>query len=87
MKRQRMQRKVCLTFTVILSLLLELLEAGTPIHVVTRMMRHGDSKVTLEHYAHVVGDAERVASERLSHKIEAQLESEPEMESASIKTA
>ena len=63
----------------------ELLEAGTPIHVVTRMMRHGDTKVTLEHYAHVVGDAERVASER--HKIEAQLESEPEMESASIKTA
>lgn len=62
-------------------------DAGMPIHVVTRMMRHGDSKVTLEHYAHVVGDAERVASERLSHKIEAQLESEPEMESASIKTA
>jgi len=44
------------------------------------MMRHGGSKVTLEHYAHVVGDAERVASERLSRKIEAQLESEPEME-------
>ena len=65
----------------------ELLEAGTPIHVVTRMMRHGDSKVTLEHYADVVGDAERVASERLSHEIEAQFESEPEMESASIKTA
>ena len=37
----------------------ELLEAGTPIHVVTRLMRHGDSKVTLNHYAHVVGDAER----------------------------
>jgi integrase len=29
----------------------ELLESGTPIHVVKRMMRHGDSKVTLDHYA------------------------------------
>jgi len=30
----------------------ELLESGTPIHIVTRLMRHGDSKVTLNHYAH-----------------------------------
>lgn len=59
----------------------ELLEAGTPIHVVTRMMRHSDSKVTLDHYAHIVGDAERVASERLSTKLGVQLESEPELES------
>ena len=65
----------------------ELLECGTPIHVVTRMMRHGDSQVTLNHYAHIVGDAERVASERLSTKIGAQLESGPELESVSIKTA
>jgi len=65
----------------------ELLESGTPIHIVTRMMRHGDSKVTLEHYAHIVGDAERVASERLSRKIAAQLESDPELESVSVKTA
>ena len=65
----------------------ELLEAGTPIHVVTRLARHGDPKVTLGHYAHVVGDAERVASERLSRKIGAQLESELEMESAKVKTA
>ena len=28
----------------------ELLESGTPIHIVTRLMRHGHSKVTLEHY-------------------------------------
>jgi len=35
----------------------ELLEPGTPIHVVTRMKR-GDSRVTLDHYAHIVGDAE-----------------------------
>src|SRR5262249_30761486 len=51
----------------------ELLESGTPIHIVTRLMRHGDSKVTLDHCAHIVGDAERAASERLSRKIEAQL--------------
>ena len=59
----------------------ELLESGTPIHVVTRMMRHGDSKVTLNHYAHIVGDAERVASERLSDKLRVQLESEIQLES------
>src|SRR5258705_13735410 len=29
------------------------------LHVVTRLMRHADSKVTLDHYAHIVGDAER----------------------------
>jgi hypothetical protein len=44
----------------------ELLESGTPIHVVTRLMRHADSNVTLEHYAHIVGDAERIASPRSS---------------------
>ncbi len=65
----------------------ELLEAGTPIHIVTRLMRHGDSKVTLDHYAHIVGDAERAASERLSQRIGSQLESEPEMESVSAQTA
>ena len=32
-------------------------------------MRHADSNVTLEHYAHIVGDAERVASENFSHQI------------------
>ena len=59
----------------------ELLESGTPIHIVTRLMRHGDSKVTLDHYAHVVGAAERAASERFSQKIGLQLESDPELES------
>lgn len=58
----------------------ELLEAGTPIHVVTRLMRHADSNVTLEHYAHIVGDAERVASEKFSRRIGSQLEPEPELE-------
>jgi len=65
----------------------ELLESGTPIHVVTRLMRHGDPKVTLEHYAHIIGNAERVASERLSSKIEAQLESGPQLESEKVRTA
>jgi hypothetical protein len=51
------------------------------------MMRHGDSKVTLDHYAHIVGDAERVASERLSVKLEAQLEPEPELEPVSVQSA
>jgi integrase len=69
----------------------ELLESGTPIHVVTRLMRHADSKVTLEHYAHIVGDAERVASEKFSQRIGqniTQLESDSELESTSaVKTA
>lgn len=69
----------------------ELLESGTPIHVVTRLMRHADSKVTLEHYAHIIGDAERVASEKFSQRIGqniTQLESDSELESTSaVKTA
>jgi hypothetical protein len=55
--------------------------------LVTRLMRHGESQVILKHYAHIIGNAERVASEDLSRKIEAQLESEPEMESTSVKAA
>jgi integrase len=63
----------------------ELLESGTPIHVVTRLMRHADSNVTLEHYAHIVGDAERVASEKFSQRIGrniTQLELDSKLESA-----
>jgi len=59
----------------------ELLESGTPIHIVTRLMRHGDLKVTLDHYAHVVGAAERAASGRRSQKIGLQLEPNFELES------
>ena len=58
----------------------ELLESGTPIHVVTGLMRHADSKVTLDHYAHIVGDTERVASEKFSQRIGqniTKLESDP----------
>src|SRR5215469_2822024 len=66
----------------------ELLQAGTPIHLVTRMMRHADSKVTLDHYAHVIGDAERAASEKLSQRIGAQLEPDPQLEpNSAAKTA
>jgi len=67
----------------------ELLDLGTPINVVTRLMRHSDSKTTLNNYAHTVHDAERVGSERLSKKIRkemAQLESTPEMESTPLQT-
>jgi len=49
-------------------------------------MRHADSNVTLEHYAHIVGDAERVASEKFSQRIGqnlTQLESDAELGSAS----
>jgi hypothetical protein len=51
------------------------------------MMRHGGSKVTLDHYAHIIGDAERTASELFSRRIGAQLESDSELESSSVKTA
>ena len=67
-----------------------LLESGTPIHIVTRLMRHGDSKVTLAHYAHITSDAARRESEKLSQRIEqsmVQLESDSEMESDSTRTA
>src|SRR5437016_14026821 len=69
----------------------ELLESGTPIHVVTRLMRHADSNATLEHYAHIVGDAERVAAEKCSQRIRqniTQLESARQLEPpAAAKTA
>jgi hypothetical protein len=55
--------------------------------LVTRLVRHGDSQVILNHHAHIIGNAERVASEDLSRKTEAQLESEPEMESTSVKAS
>jgi hypothetical protein len=42
-------------------------------------MRRGDPKVTLEHYAHIVSNADKEESEKLSRRIGqnlAQLESE-----------
>jgi hypothetical protein len=66
-------------------------ETGATVHVVTRLMRHADSRVKLEHYAHIVGDAERVATEKFSQRIGLnidQLESDSELESTSaVKTA
>jgi integrase len=67
-----------------------LLESGTPIHIVTRLMRHSDSRVALDHYAHIVSDADRKESEKLSLKIEqniSQLESDSKMESGAARTA
>jgi integrase len=67
-----------------------LLESGTPIHIVTKLMRHGDSRVTLEHYSHIISNADREESEKLSRRIGqnmAQLESESELESTTVKTA
>ena len=49
-------------------------------------MRHADPSVTREHYAHIVGDAERLASEKFSQRIGqniTQLESDSELESTS----
>ena len=61
------------------------------IHVVSCLMHDSDSRVTLEHYAHIVGDAERVASENFSKRIGLnidQSESDSELESTSaVKTA
>lgn len=65
-----------------------LLQSGTPIHVVTKLMRHRDSKVTLDHYAHIVSDQDRKESERFSQQIGqniAQLESDSELESTRSK--
>ncbi len=64
-----------------------LLESGTPIHIVTKLMRHGDPKVTLEHYAHIVSNADKEESEKLSRRIGTHLESESELESTTVKTA
>lgn len=66
----------------------ELLQSGTAIHLVTKLMRHGDPHVTLAHYAHIIGDAERAASEKLSQRIGAQLEPDLQLEPTSTgKTA
>jgi len=53
-------------------------------------MRHGDPKVTLEHYAHIVSNADKRESEKLSRRIGenmAQLESESQLELTTVKTA
>jgi hypothetical protein len=43
--------------------------SGLGISCTASGMRHADSKVTLEHYAHIVGDAGRVASVKFSQRL------------------
>jgi len=47
----------------------ELFENGAAPSVVQKQMRHSDSRITLETYAHVVGDAQRKAVESLAESI------------------
>jgi hypothetical protein len=63
------------------SLNIDCVGQGTPAVI----LESGGGGYALTHYAHIIGDAERVASERLSTKIGAQLESEPELESVAVK--
>ena len=46
-----------------------LLADGATPAVVQRQLRHADAKITLEHYAHVVGDAQRTAVENRSARL------------------
>jgi integrase len=48
----------------------ELLEGGAAPSVVQKQMRHGDARVTLERYSHVIGDAQRKAVSSLAARIE-----------------
>jgi integrase len=59
----------------------ELLSCGTPVNIVTRLMRHSDSKITLNNYGKILRNEERLAAERWAERFEAQLESDAEMES------
>ena len=59
----------------------ELLEAGAAPGVVQRQLRHSDARVTLEHYSHVVGDAQRFAVNGLATLIEQQIQSQLESNS------
>lgn len=46
-----------------------LLESGVSPQLVQRQMRHASSRTTMEHYAHITGDAQREAVERVSKYI------------------
>jgi integrase len=48
-----------------------LLDSGASPKVVQRQLRHADARTTLEIYGHVVGDAHRVAVERVAAKVDA----------------
>jgi len=47
----------------------ELLEQGASRSVVQRQMRHSDSRITLQKYAHVIGDAQRRAVDSLAGRL------------------
>jgi len=47
----------------------ELLERGAAPKVVQRQMRHSDSRITLQTYAHVIGDAQRKAVDSLAQSV------------------
>ena len=47
----------------------ELLESGASPAIVQRQMRHSDSRITLEAYSHVIGDAQKRAAEALSRSV------------------
>jgi integrase len=47
----------------------ELIENGAAPSVVQRQMRHSDSRITLQKYAHVIGDAQRRAVESLAGRV------------------
>jgi integrase len=47
----------------------ELTENGVAPSVVQRQMRHSDSRITLQKYAHVIGDAQRRAMESLAGRV------------------
>ena len=47
----------------------EMIESGAAPSVVQRQMRHSDSRITLQKYAHVIGDAQRRAVESLAGRV------------------
>ena len=47
----------------------ELIENGVAPSVVQRQMRHSDSRITLQKYAHVIGDAQRRAVDALAGRV------------------
>ena len=47
----------------------ELLDQGTSPSVVQRQMRHSDSRITLEKYGHVIGEAQRRAVDSLAGRV------------------
>src|SRR6266404_4431420 len=47
----------------------ELIENGVAPSVVQRQMRHSDARITLEKYAHVIGDAQRRAVDSLASRV------------------